>query len=1001
MISKRNRRPGRPQENLRQFALNNSKGVDGTKSPTDLNTVSKSKNLIVNPDGSMSLRKPIELISGSSVAAGIKQYYLYDNVHKLTVHPPSTDIFYHRISISEVDTVRIKYTKYTGDVATLVYNHFIDGIIVPHGNVEVINLNSSSILGNCEIDFGALADGLNPDLVDDTSSVLPRYIRITCTDTEGWVFEIISPELNKITVAEGDIAFNPNLILDSPTALRDTYNAVVPAIKGILAYVPTDIVNNEIVPVENTSTSDVLTGVSESKSVWSPDQDIVSTFNNTPELKSTSTENTLKLTEKVSVTCGIGANEVKPKLSLNIAHDSSRALYSVSVTASVSVTPVYHFDDDTWYYGDVVKHTLPVLEKEFKSTGEPGEEAFNISSFFGVPYMPNCTISVRLKSIDIAVSYTCTLEKVIDEDLSVAELTESSKQRRYRIANTIAENTLHTVVLKAFCNLPKDTVPVTYCGAWFYSQDGIRWDELQPSGSDPVYVRELNPEWKARTENDAPTGTDFQTVKYYSVGASSPADSGLILKYDSGNAWEAPRTDIACINVPGESLHNRQYRFKIIAIEPLKEGDVELEGVQDDEIPEDKSAYRIYANVAQQDYVPITAPNFEFFDTDFGNPVYGNKLYHKKSIYSYGSEKFLNNIFVSDIDSFITPLYNIIDLDAQNASQATCLIPWRDYLVSATDNAMYLHTKAEGGYLTKTVNTSIGIPEEDSRCCKSILNGILFKSGPKIYQMYPNVYSGDDSTLNLTEISKAVEDYLEAYIPCEYTPFAFSTESEYILMLPNINIEDDVNNTICLRYNYSSKLWTVCTYPIVAQYYKMLDLNDIRIFGTVNDYFAEFKFDSNVTDVVYGDVLPQSVTDGNTTAVQGVICPIEFEWDTGQKTDNISLAKQFVESKLVFATEDDLEFFPMELTVHVDGDPHVTTLDVNSDAPFWKTEDSKGVANTAFRLSSESDTGVFRQLIVRYSGKGRSVRHILRGSPTSNFRLYETYVRYKTLNIKR
>ena len=40
MISKRNKRSGRPQEVLRQFALNNSKGIDGTKAPTDINTVS-------------------------------------------------------------------------------------------------------------------------------------------------------------------------------------------------------------------------------------------------------------------------------------------------------------------------------------------------------------------------------------------------------------------------------------------------------------------------------------------------------------------------------------------------------------------------------------------------------------------------------------------------------------------------------------------------------------------------------------------------------------------------------------------------------------------------------------------------------------------------------------------------------------------------------------------------------------------------------------------------
>jgi hypothetical protein len=430
-----------------------------------------------------------------------------------------------------------------------------------------------------------------------------------------------------------------------------------------------------------------------------------------------------------------------------------------------------------------------------------------------------------------------------------------------------------------------------------------------------------------------------------------------------------------------------EYRFKIISVEQLKDGDPELS--EDESVP--LNEYRVYATVAQQDYTPLFKSIPELFNVEVGNAVYGKKLYYKKAIYSYGSDKFLNNILVSDIDSFITPLYNIIELDAHKASQATCLLPWRDYLVSATPNTIYLHTKVTDGFLTKAVNTSIGIPEEDSRCCKAILNGVLFKSGSKIYQMYPNLYSGDDSTLNVTEISKPVEDYLEDYTAqAQHLPFALSTDSEYILMLPR------ATDTLCLRYNYSSKFWTVCTYPIIALDYKIYSLDDVRIFGIHNDYSAEFKFDSDTLEGSYGDVLPTSLDNLSCN-----IHPISFEWDTGQKTDSIAVTKQFVESKIMFSTVDDFENFPLELVIHVDGDPHVTVLDLNSDAPFWKIDASKGVANTAFRLGDTTSPGVFRQLIVRYSGKGKSIRHILTGTPASNFRLYETYVRYKTLNVKR
>ena len=1004
MISKRNRRPGRPQENIRQFALNNSKGVDSTKSPTDFSTISAAKNLIVNPDGSMSLRKPLECIRTVDFRTNPTTVHrLYDGKHTLKASDLGNGswIFSIHDEKGDIQTIRATCMGYDGNLITK--DDTLLSFIVPNETIELLNLNTASILGNCDIRMSYFGDKAVDYTLYDIEDSLPRYVHIYYAEDDGiWTVAVKQPEINTLTTAEGEIALNPNMTLDNPTAVRDTYASIVPTVKGIIAYTASTLENGKVVPTP-------LPSVSLKRATASAlATDVLFTSGSSLEREIFSTESGRWNSSSFG--------DFEPHLTTKIYSKSSQCIYRLTLTLpalegvkSYDIrTTIEHYSCNTRVGGEATG----VYEKTFvfKNRTESAED-------LTVDFEAECTLYGNTPNFQkevtarIAVQCTAIPESYSESSARVCDITESVKTIRYRILNSLKTDSAQPIVLKAFCNLPKPSTDGSrkYYATWFKSTDGVSWTPLNTFfRKDGITVRVLDPDWSPdpSVENDAPASEDYYSETYFPLEGSSERDDAfklIVNNYEGENVsgldadfvYENFRIDAVHTTLLDKPLELAQFRFKIVAVESLGSEDVEWDSSEN--APD--TQYRVYATIAQQEYTPNFKNDFEFFDVDFGNAVYGKKFYNKKSIYSYGSEKFLNNIFVSDIDSFITPLYNILDLDTHEASRATCIVPWRDYLISATENALYLHSRQSEGFLTKTVNTSIGIPEEDSRCCKAILNGILFKSGPKIYQMYPNMYSGDDSTLNLTEISKPVEDYLEEYAQylkeCleegmaeTHIPFAFSTDSEYILMLPN----SFKVKTTCLRYNYSSKLWTVCIYPIVAHYYEMLNLNDIRIFGNTFDWYAEFKFDSECSGTTYGDVIPFSELE---------TVPIEFEWDTGQKTDNISLAKQFVESKLVFATEDDLEFFPMELTVHVDGDPHVTTLDVNSDAPFWKVEDSKGVANTAFRLGSESDTGVFRQLIVRYSGKGRSVRHILRGSPTSNFRLYETYVRYKTLNIKR
>lgn len=983
MISKRTHRTSHPQEALRQFSLNNSKGIDSTKSPTDFNTVSAAKNLVVNPDGSMSLRKPLTYVDGTLRDRDILQYYLYDGYSKLEVLVTQS---FSSIGITGMDgtyqPIRVKCTTADGTVLTRPPTHSVDNLIFPQGTPEVVNLNSTTIVGNCAVDLKNF-DGKDNDGVDfslyDSVKPLPRYLQIRYAENDKvWDVTVKSPEVNTLTTAEGEIPLNPNLNLDNPTAVRDTYDAVVPTVKGIVAYAPSTITNG--IPVVSE-----LTHASASDSVKKIERVYEDTYGAPdPKTNLVSFESTSTIRETLEFSDEFNDYDFECGLSLGLKLESGdHAVYSVHLDSTCIVTSEYTDKDGDFTYRDTsVKSVFDAVY-----TSDVLSNGVTRHLLFKGKLNPPAGYSLRSpdRRIKFEISITYTKTSLGTDLIPTNVITENVRNSRFRIVNAIENATESAVILKAFCNIP---VPenTTYYATWFSSTDGIKWTEMRKGG---ITVKELSPTWVPDPyDKDAkPKVSDYVEYNYFPFVAEGFKDSAIGLTYSSGGqyGWLIDRADVIGINTPGTPLPKLQYRFKIIAVEPLSEGMSEWESSAD------KGKYRVYATVAQQEYTPVFKDEFEFFDIEFGNTVYGKKMYHRKALYSYGHEKFFNNIFVSDIDSFTTPLYNVIDLDARESSQVTCIVPWRDYLVSATDNAVYLHTKQADGFLTKTVNTSIGIPAEDYACCKAVLNGILFKSGPKVYQLYPNVYSGDDSTLNVTDISKPVEDILEEYLSGDYLPFAFSTESEYVLMLPN------AADTTCLRYDYSSKRWAVCTYPVVATRCEIISLNDIRIFGIVGDASAEFVFDSEPSGHVYGDTLPIL----NGTQMSVVITPIEFEWDTGQKTDNISIQKQFVESKLIFSTEDTLEYFPMELTVHVDGDPHVTKIDLNSDAPFWKEEGSVGVANTTFRLGNESTSGVLRQLIVRYSGKGRSVRHILRGKPTSNFKLYETYVRYKTLNVKR
>jgi hypothetical protein len=278
------------------------------------------------------------------------------------------------------------------------------------------------------------------------------------------------------------------------------------------------------------------------------------------------------------------------------------------------------------------------------------------------------------------------------------------------------------------------------------------------------------------------------------------------------------------------------------------------------------------------------------------------------------------------------------------------------------------------------------------------------------------MYSGSETVLNLTDISTPIEDYILEYSPTdENLPFALSTETAYMLFMP----KEDC--TVCLKYEYNLKRWTIFEYPVVLLDYEMLSVTDIRVTGYIVDssgtrsygeYFIEQSLEdcfNNVPENVFsGDWVSESslgnisndIQDYETSLANNILRPISFAIDSGQKTDNPVTEKMFTESKFIVSTLHEKDTFPMRVTVHVNGDPKVHTTNVYTDSAFWQTLTGAGTLSTNFAHDNSELFNVIRQMFIRYSGKGKSIRHIIEGESIYPFKIYEILYRYRNLNTK-
>lgn len=577
---------------------------------------------------------------------------------------------------------------------------------------------------------------------------------------------------------------------------------------------------------------------------------------------------------------------------------------------------------------------------------------------------------------------------------SVATIFEGVSNDAYSLVSKLqgAPNTpigsvvYNEFILKAFCDLPR-TSTLQFAARWSYSIDnGVTWDSIVEGDPEKIAVTLPHSFAKSGITIDVPI-VEYDTLAKNPEDPSKPAVDTIPKEFFSiyGTAdsllKDSSRPDLLRISDVQNALGLNYSDTLLLRFDIIQYSTEYLEN----NIPHRKYVSKIGSSV----YSFPTGTYFETASVDTSRAYSGKLFYYGGVLYAYGAEG-QSLIYVSDVGSNITPYTNSIELTTAISSKTVAMCAWRDYLIAFTERTVHLLQRGDEGMYVKTINASIGVPSADSDTVVATPNGVFFKNNEHVYFGHPNVYASTDNIFQFTDISKPVHNILSENFNSEC--FATFGNDTYVLMCK------DTEATKCIVYNMFTKTWEFYVYPALFDkaYFK-----DARLFAFSNTVETAGEYClSRITNVC-----TDSLLDGSERAIQ-------FSWDTGQKTDNIAETKQFVESKLMFATLSDTDAFPFTLYVAIDGDPHVTKKDISTDAPFWKPDPANasdptlGVLNTSFRKVEDGaekladSFNVLRQLVVRYSGKGKSIRHLIEGESQSNFKLYETYVRYKSLSNK-
>lgn len=300
MISKRFRNSTGATENLKQGGFTGVKGIDVNGSILSTDTVLQTKNLDVNLDGSLSLRKPVICVSEipevkfktGSISTDLTCYKrLFDKDYVLVIRTAPDGKQYIGIFKDGVpQTIRVQYTSWTDyTLYTLeptpsedVVNGFYTLEYLDCKNISFTNTATSAVFTNVFVDIANRAfvregveypDEHSTDLFystlydyDTESSTIslykPRTVTLTKSTSYNFNFDlnINTPEISYIQPSD-TLRLDVNLDLDNPYSIRDAYRSTAPSVKNIIAYVPTFTQNNHSVvsPEDVSDLSEIVT----------------------------------------------------------------------------------------------------------------------------------------------------------------------------------------------------------------------------------------------------------------------------------------------------------------------------------------------------------------------------------------------------------------------------------------------------------------------------------------------------------------------------------------------------------------------------------------------------------------------------------------------------------------------------------------------------------------------------------------------------------------------
>lgn len=278
MINRRTQRGGNAVERLHQSGFAAPKGVDETASVLDTTHIAHSNNMVVNLDGSLSLRKPVVCLRNFSEPTytdekGVNQtvdasvigiYSLFDDNYTLVVRKDDMPRYYFSIldDVGVPKSVRLcwrKWVDYSLKTKLLDYNYgqYISNAVLDFRNVSVSHTPTSTVCTGVYVDIvnsmfysGEHSDLCYKPLYDLSYSgpegglYKPRTITITLSDDDTVDFDIVitTPDVNTLSTSD-KLQLDINLDLDNPYAIRDVYNTSAPTVNGIIAYVPTVTAN--------------------------------------------------------------------------------------------------------------------------------------------------------------------------------------------------------------------------------------------------------------------------------------------------------------------------------------------------------------------------------------------------------------------------------------------------------------------------------------------------------------------------------------------------------------------------------------------------------------------------------------------------------------------------------------------------------------------------------------------------------------------------------------